>query len=120
MGYSYIVPSENGSRSDCGWVSFESDKEKLIVLGDPIGNHSFSFSALLHNSDELQRALHTNDLEERKDGRSPVHVMIDHRQMGLGGDLRYDYHANNVVEYSPQQLTHHLLAGSLACTLATL
>ena len=120
MGYSYIVPSENGSRSDCGWASFESDKEKLIVLGDPIGNHTFSFSALLHTSDDLQRALHINDLEERIDGKSPVHVMIDHRQMGLGGDLRYDSHANSVLGYSPQKLTLHLLAGFLACTLATL
>ena len=91
MGYNYIVPSENGSRSDCRWASFESHQEKLIVLGDSNGNNTFSFSALLHTSDDLQRASHTNDLEQRIDGKYPVHVMIDHRQMGLGGDLRYDY-----------------------------
>jgi hypothetical protein len=97
MGYTYVLPSENGSRSDCSWASFESDGGKFIVLGDSEGNNTFSFSALLHSSDDLHRAWHSNDLEQRRDGTHPVHVSIDHRQMGLGGDLRYDAQGGFVV-----------------------
>lgn len=86
MGYSYIVPSENGSRSDCKWVSFESGKEKLIVLSDELS--TFNFSALLHSAQELHDASHTCDLEGRSDGQHDVNVTIDHALMGLGGDLR--------------------------------
>lgn len=88
MGFDYIVPSENGSRSDCKWASFNSDQGRLIVLTDSDSN-LFNFSALVHTADELHRATHTCDIERRIDGGHPVHVNIDHRIMGIGGDVRY-------------------------------
>ncbi len=87
MGFDYIVPSENGSRSDCRWASFESDIGGLIVSADS-NCELFSFSALLHTNHELHTASHTNDLDQRKDGEHPIFVNIDNRCMGLGGDVR--------------------------------
>ena len=87
MGYDYIVPSENGNRSDCKWVAFGSDNGGVLIRP----NHkqeSFCFSALLHDGKELHRARHTIDLDVRKDGAHPIHVNLDHKLMGVGGDVR--------------------------------
>jgi len=85
MGYNYIVPSENGSRSDCRRVCFESGRDGgMAVIADP--DTAFSCSALLHSAEELHHALHTYDLDRRADGTHPIHVNIDHRLMGVGGD----------------------------------
>jgi hypothetical protein len=43
---------------------------------------------LLHSSDDHHRALHTCDLDARENGKHPVHVNIDHKMMGVGGDVR--------------------------------
>lgn len=89
MGFSYIVPSENGSRSDCNRASFETeDRGGLVVTADP-GSETFSFSAHLHSTEELHEAIHTCDLEERQDGKHSVYVNVDHKLMGVGGDVRY-------------------------------
>jgi len=85
----YIVPSENGSRSDCEYVAFRSsDENGFLVTSTLPGNglSPFSCSAQLHSTRELHKALHTCDLERRKNGIHPVHVNIDHKLMGVGGD----------------------------------
>ena len=95
MGYSYIVPQENGSRSDCEWVCFQprgsgdgdEGETGMLIVAEPGSN--FSFSALLHSQEELHHALHTCDLDTREDGSHPLYVSIDHKLMGLGGDVRY-------------------------------
>jgi beta-galactosidase len=89
----YIVPGENGSRSDCEYAAFRS------VNGDGLGivttqlNGSlsnFSFSALPYSIAELDAAVHTCDLPDRsEDGAHAIHVNMDHALMGLGGDTRY-------------------------------
>ena len=85
MGYSYIVPSENGSRSDCKRICFESRRDGgLAVVAD--SDSAFSCSALLHSADELHHASHTCDLDKRMDGENLIHVNIDHQLMGVGGD----------------------------------
>lgn len=88
MGYDYIVPSENGNRSDCKWVAFRSGNSGVLIRPNK-QKESFCFSALLHDGKELHHAQHTTDLEEREDGVHPIHVNLDHKQMGLGGDVRY-------------------------------
>ena len=50
---------------------------------------TFSCSALLHSAAELESASHTCDLECREDGKHPIHCSVDHRLMGVGGDVRY-------------------------------
>jgi beta-galactosidase len=89
MGYDYIVPSENGSRSDCEWIAFGSRDggEGMLVVAE--AGSSFSCSALLHSIDELHHAEHTCDLDARENGKHPIHVNIDHQLMGVGGDVSW-------------------------------
>jgi beta-galactosidase len=90
MGYDYIVPSENGNRSDCQWACWDNGHKNglLVVASDSKKSASFEFSSLLHTADELNHARHTYDLDERKDGEHPIFVNVDHKLMGLGGDVR--------------------------------
>jgi hypothetical protein len=92
MGYDkYIVPGENGSRSDCEWITFLSDQGNgvCIVSNTECGKHtSFSSSALLYSANELHNATHTSDLPKRSNGQDPIHVNVDHKIMGVGGDNR--------------------------------
>lgn len=88
MGYSqYIVPGESGSRSDCQWAAFRSrDGSGVCATMEKNGQarHPFSFSALLDSPEELHSASHM--MPKRQNGDRPVHVNIDYRLMGLGGD----------------------------------
>jgi beta-galactosidase len=92
MGYDkYIVPVENGSRSDCQWLSFLSDEgDGVCIVSNTDGGKptSFSSSALLYSANELHDATHTSDLPNRSNGQDPIHVHVDHKIMGLGGDNR--------------------------------
>jgi hypothetical protein len=89
----YIVPGENGSRSDCEWISFLSDEgDGVCIVSNTDGGKqtSFSSSALLHSAQELHNASHTHtcDLPKRSNGHDPIHVNVDHKIMGVGGDNR--------------------------------
>lgn len=87
MGYPYIVPSENGNRSDCKWIQLSSLNRSLsISCGSK--KESLCISALLHSAEELHHADHTSDLDVKEDGVHPIHINLDHRLMGLGGDVR--------------------------------
>ncbi len=98
MGYPhYIVPGETGSRSDCEWVAFQDkDGNGVCIVSDDCSKGSdkgtranFSCSALLHSATELHGALHTCDLPVRENGEHVVYVNLDHKIMGLGGDVRF-------------------------------
>lgn len=98
MGYDYIVPGENGSRSDCQWTTFRSDKDGDGIRVTGLANTAkkgtgcssyYSFSALLHSSGELHAATHTCDLKSRRNGDAPIHVNLDHDLMGVGGDVSW-------------------------------
>jgi beta-galactosidase len=89
----YIVPGENGSRSECEWMSFLSDEgDGVCIVSNTDGGKqtSFSSSALLHSAQELHNATHTHtcDLPKRSNGNDPIHVNVDHKIMGVGGDNR--------------------------------
>jgi hypothetical protein len=47
-----------------------------------------NIGASLNSQIELQNALHTCDLEPRGNGEGPIYVSIDHRIMGVAGDVR--------------------------------
>jgi len=91
MHVPYIVPSENGARTDCSWACFaDVAGEGLIIRAGPgRAGASFSFSAGLHTQAELHEAEHTYDLPIRKQGVDPVYVNVDHRIMGVGGDCSW-------------------------------
>jgi Beta galactosidase small chain len=89
MGYSYIFPVENGSRSDCKWVAFRNNENGSgLCIGVDNPDEWFSCSALLHSAAELDAATHSCDLEHREDGKHAIHCSIDHKLMGVGGDTR--------------------------------
>ena len=79
----YIRPQENGYRTDVRWVEF-SGKEKvgLLIKGSPL----IGFSALPYTYEDLasykRGGKHTWDLKKR----DFIDVMIDYKQMGVGGD----------------------------------
>lgn len=96
MGYyKYIVPGENGSRSDCEWISFRGGPGDGLLIASTSKKEAFSCSALIYSAAELEQAAHTYDLPERGNGESPIHVNIDHQLMGVGGDTRYVRHSEN-------------------------
>ena len=93
MAYHYIFPSENGNRSDCEWVAMRNDRGEGVCFAadghnDVGGRSRFHFSAQLHSPNELHQASHTCDLEHRENGKHAIDVNLDHRLMGIGGDVR--------------------------------
>jgi len=88
MHVDYIVPSENGNRTDCEWVCFLDDDGSGLMIVSNKG--LFSFSSSLWSQKELHNAKHTVDLESRSFGENGVHVNIDHALMGVGGDAGWD------------------------------
>ena len=58
------------------------------ALPEKGAHSSFSCSAILHSATELDGALHTNDLAVRENGEDIVYVNLDHKIMGVGGDVR--------------------------------
>lgn len=87
----YIVPGENGSRSDCEWLSLRSSfGEGFCVASDfdGVSGDPFSCGVSLYSAEELHQATHT--LPYRKNGESPIEICLDHQLMGLGGDTSWD------------------------------
>jgi len=94
MSYHYIFPSENGNRSDCEWVALRATSGEGICFCAHDEEESgkrppFHFSALLHSATEYHHAKHTCDLEHRENGEHPIYVNLDHKLMGVAGDVRY-------------------------------
>ena len=84
----YIVPGENGSRSDCEWIAFRSPQGTGLCVVSESSSSSFSCSAQLYSATELDEATHL--LSKRTNGDHPIHVNIDHRMMGVGGDVSWE------------------------------
>jgi beta-galactosidase len=68
----YIFPTDNGLRSDCTLVKVND----LEVIG------KFLFAASEYSQSTLATAKHTNELV----ADDVIHLHIDHRHMGVGGD----------------------------------
>ncbi|RKQ30221.1 glycoside hydrolase family 2 TIM barrel-domain containing protein [Oceanobacillus halophilus] len=72
----YVVPQENGNRTDVKWVSLTNPSGAgLLAAGD-----LFNFSAHHYTTENLENARHTTDLVEQ----DYVVFNIDHQQNGLG------------------------------------
>lgn len=87
--FDYIVPSENGNKTDCRWVAFRDDQGRGIMVASEEGSTKpINVGASLNSQRELHAALHTVDLEERRNGDGPVFATIDYKMMGIAGDVR--------------------------------
>lgn len=83
MYFSYVSPQESGYHTDTRWAAFlDGEGTGLLVSGAPL----FGFSALRYTNLDLSQSFrgsrHANDLVKR----DFVHIHIDYRQMGVGGD----------------------------------
>lgn len=75
----YVMPQENGNRSDCDWVGLtDNEANGLIVVAD----ETFDFSASRYEVSDLEQAKHTIDLKPR----DYVVLNIDYKQNGLGSN----------------------------------
>ena len=72
----YVVPQENGHRSDVRWCQVSDGHRGVLVTGAPL----FGFSAHPWSTQALAKALHQDELVAEP--RTWLH--LDHRQYGLG------------------------------------
>jgi beta-galactosidase len=72
----YVVPQENGHRSDVRWFQVSDGHRGVLVTGAPL----FGFSTHRWSTKALAKALHQDELVAEP--RTWLH--LDHRQYGLG------------------------------------
>ncbi|MCC9075631.1 DUF4981 domain-containing protein [Litorilinea aerophila] len=72
----YIMPQENGNKTDVRWVSLTGDGGGLLVVGQPLLN----VSAHHFTTEDLTRATHTYELKRRDE----ITLNLDYAQCGLG------------------------------------
>jgi beta-galactosidase len=79
IAFSYARPQQNGNRTDVRWVSFANEAGYgLRFVAEPV----LEFTARPYTMEDLAQATHTYELARRDDNE----VLIDFRQMGVGGD----------------------------------
>lgn len=79
MNYSYLMPQENGNRSDNRWMLLtNNDGEGLKVFS----NSLFDFSVWPYTMENLEKAQHKNEVKKA----DYITLNIDYKQMGVGGD----------------------------------
>lgn len=75
----YLMPQENGNRTDVRWVKFSgSQLPELTIIGQPLLNFSVHHCSL----ENLAMAQHTNEIYWEKD----PYIYIDFAQTGLGSN----------------------------------
>ena len=74
--FPYVVPQENGNKTEVRWFRLESDELGLLFQGSP----TFEFSVHHYTADDLYACTHPNELQPREE--TVIH--IDHIQRGLG------------------------------------
>lgn len=96
----YVMPQENGNRSDVRWATFlDASGAGLRVEGEPF----FDFTARPWSAEDLDAARHTAELRPR----DQVFLTLDHAHQGLGSG-----------SCGPGALPQHRLsAGATAFTL---
>jgi beta-galactosidase/beta-glucuronidase len=72
----YVVPQENGNRTDVKWVSLNRDDG----LGLFVKGSNFNFSAREYTTENLDKAKHTFELEKS----DFIELNLDHQLHGIG------------------------------------
>ena len=77
LHFDYIVPQENGNRSDVRWLRLDDkNKKSLLIRSESL----FNFSARNYSDTELEKAKHINELKTE----DYTYLNIDFLQNGLG------------------------------------
>lgn len=79
MNYPYLMPQENGNRSDNRWMSLTNEDGNGIKV---YANQGFDFSAWPYTMENLEAAQHINEVKPA----DYTSLNIDYKQMGVGGD----------------------------------
>lgn len=80
--YRYMRPQESSNRCDVRYFTL-TDKEGFGIRVDAYYDNPINFSAYYYTTDGLEKATHINDIPYA----DITTVNIDHRQLGVGGDL---------------------------------
>jgi len=76
--FPYIMPQENGNKTDVRWAYLNDNNVGLMVIGSELLN----ISVHRYSVENLTQAKHTYEVKEN----NIVYLNIDHKVMGLGGD----------------------------------
>ncbi len=93
LRHDYVMPQENGCRTDCRWVKFVTDKGQTLMVDAGLG--TVDFNAWPWTMENIEQAKHVNELV--KSGYSTVN--IDFRQTGVGGDNSWSPKARPMPKY---------------------
>lgn len=80
--YRYMRPQESSNRTDVRYFTL-TDKDGFGIKVDAYYNNPINFSVYHYTTDGLEKATHINDIPYE----DITTVNIDHRQLGVGGDL---------------------------------
>lgn len=80
--YRYMRPQESSNRCDIRYFTL-TDKNGFGIKVDAYYDNPINFSAYHYTTDGLEKATHINDIPYE----DITTVNIDHRQLGVGGDL---------------------------------
>lgn len=80
--YRYMRPQESSNRCDVRYFTL-TDKNGFGIRVDAYYDNPINFSAYHYTTDGLEKATHINDIPYE----NITTVNIDHRQLGVGGDL---------------------------------
>lgn len=80
--YRYMRPQESSNRCNVRYFTL-TDKEGFGIRVDAYYDNPINFSAYHYTTDGLEKATHINDIPYA----DITTVNIDHRQLGVGGDL---------------------------------
>ncbi|QNA45711.1 glycoside hydrolase family 2 TIM barrel-domain containing protein [Lacibacter sediminis] len=89
----YVVPQENGNRTDVRWMYLHNQQSKdgLLVVADSL----LSMSAWPYTEENIQNAKHTNKLKDA----GFITLNIDLIQMGVGGNDSWSEVAAPLEQY---------------------
>src|SRR6188508_176314 len=96
----YVVPQENGNRTDVRWMFLKdpTTKNGLLVVADSL----LSMSAWPYTEENIQSAKHTNKLVDA----GFITLNIDLVQMGVGGNDSWSDVAAPLEKYQIKAIDH--------------
>ena len=97
----YVVPQENGNRTDVRWmyVSDPKTKDGLLIVADSL----LSMSAWPYTEENIENARHTNKLKPA----DYITLNIDLMQMGVGGNDSWSDVAAPLEQYQIKSRSYH-------------